>query len=326
MAKLSKFCALLLLACAPGAGGAAWAAGRDALSYLLVSPAPRTAAMGEAYVALAEGPEAAFSNPAGFAFETARHLYAQSFLPPFVEDVKYSNLVYLHPLSDAGLAILAGMMQIGGFTRTVADGSADGYAETGSFSTYDFRFSVQEGRRISDQLGIGLALNYLRSTLGDASANGYSADMGLIYGARTDPLQIGLALQNLGPGVKYRSETDSLPQAFRGGVALRQTELSTLDWIPMGSVASLEYFKPFHDSAVLRGGGEVPVGRSLWLRAGYERPVKARELDSKSGLVDGLTFGLGFLVGACRLDYALVSQGELGLVHRVALDFQWRRG
>src|SRR5581483_11540163 len=290
MLKLFKSSVLCFLACALGSGGCLWAAGQDALSYLLVNPAPRSAAMGEAYVAVAEGHEAVFSNPAGLAFETERHLYAQSYLPPFIEDVKYSNLVYLQPLSEAGFALLAGMMQIGGFTRTVSDGSPDGYAEAGSFGSYDFHFSMQEGRRFSDQLGIGLALNYFRSTLADDTANGFGADLGLLYGARTEPVQFGLALQNLGPGVKYRNETDSLPEAFRGGMTLRQTELSTLAWIPMNSFATFEYFKPFHDDAVLRAGGEVPVGQSLWLRAGYEHPLKDQQLDSQSGLVNGLTF------------------------------------
>jgi hypothetical protein len=94
----------------------------------------------------------------------------------------------------------------------------------------------------------------------------------------------------------------------------------------MGSLLSAEYFKPFRDDAALRGGGEVPLGESFWLRAGYQYSLKKRELDKKIGLMEGLTFGLGFKMGSCRLDYALVSQGELGLVHRVALDFLLGKG
>lgn len=305
--------------------GTAHAAGRDAFSFLNMVPSARAAALGGSYVGLAEGAETLFHNPAGLALVRKRELSAQSSLPPFVEDIKLSQMAYARPYARGTLGFALGMLQAGGFTRTVADSSANGFHEAGSISVYDFRFTLSDARKITDTVSWGISASVVRESLGDASATGFVSDIGFLLQDVGSPARIGLAVQNIGPKVKFKDEQSDMPAALRGGISVFQPKDGGVPLVPAGSLLSFEAHKPFRGEATLRGGVEFALAGIVQLRAGYRHAFTKTELGSKSGILDGLSTGLGVSFSDFRLDYALASQGELGLEHRAAIVFRWSK-
>ena len=84
------------------------------------------------------------------------------------------------------------MLYQDGFTPTAADSSSpDGFTERGGFSTYDFRFSLQGARTLSNGISIGTSLKFIRESLSDTVANGFGTDIGFLYRDPVNPLQLG---------------------------------------------------------------------------------------------------------------------------------------
>lgn len=313
-------CAVCIALAAPASADS-----QDAFSFLLVSPAARAAAMADAYASIAEGPEAIFSNPAGLGFNYSMHLYGQAFVPPFMENAKYTNFAFVRPMKRGSWAVHSGVLHTGSFTRTVADATApDGYREVGDFSTYGFKLTGSVGKKVSEHFSVGTSMSFLRESLGDASANGYAVDFGMLLTDPQYPLRFGAAVQNLGPKVKFRDESHSIPAAVRAGLSwFQKKDAESLKFVPTGSQLSGEILKPLRGEQSFLGGLEVPVHAKLALRAGYRHSLKEQELGSEMRLPNGFSAGLGIQLERWNIAYALSSLGELGLVHRIAIDLRW---
>lgn len=298
-------------------------AGRDAFSFLLMTPSPRAAGLGESYVSVAEGPETVFSNPSGLAFENQPQSYVQSLVPPFIEGIKYNHLIYVQPLTNGAWAVHTGILHAGGFTRTIADASSpDGYQEAGNFSAYDLQFAGTIGKKFGDRMGVGTTIRYLRESLGDAQVNGYALDLGILYRDDVYPVQLGLSVRNLGPKVRYLNEAFNLPLLFATGISVKNIKENKIGWIPEKSMLTTEFFKPVSGDSSVRSGIEIPCFEHLTLRTGYEYNFKKQGLGSNP-IPNGLAFGFGIQMPFWSFDYALVSLGEIGLSHRIGFDLKW---
>jgi hypothetical protein len=121
---------------------------------------------------------------------------------------------------------------------------------------------------------------------------------------------LGAALRNLGPGLKFDSETDDLPlraafgaaYAFAGG---HTVAVEVVDG-PRGAGA---------DAGI---GGEYQAIKNVYLRGGY---TTQGAVPGGSGFdaARGLTLGVGFRGKRWSIDYAAVPMGELGSTHRFTL-------
>lgn len=301
------------------------ASGNSSYPFLLISPSPRAAAMGEAFVAVAEGAETIFFNPSGLAFENERHLYSPTLIPPFVEGIKYNNLVYVQPNLKSVWAVQGGMFHISGFKKTVADASiSDGFREVEDFSTYDLKLSAAMGRKLNKQFAFGTTIAYLRESLFDQINSAMSLDIGFLYGSKINPVKIGMALQHLGFKTSSSKGSDHLPYLLKAGVSIRRSKNFGFPFIPENSLGAVEFFKPFESVGSLRSGIEIPVSKQFHLRSGYIYYLKKQGLGSTLSLPNGFAFGLGFFFPSWSFDYATASQGDLGFTHRIALDLKWK--
>ncbi|MBI2118024.1 MAG: PorV/PorQ family protein [Elusimicrobia bacterium] len=299
--------------------------GNSSYPFLLISPSPKAGSMGEAFVAVAEGPETVFFNPSGLGFENEKHLYFPSLIPPFVEGIKYNNIVYVQPNSKGAWAVQGGMFHVGGFKKTVADASlTDGFREIEDFSTYDLKMSVSMGQKLNRQFAFGTTMAYLRESLNDEINSAISFDVGFLYASKINPLKIGFALQHLGFKISSSQVSNHLPYLLKAGVSIRRLKNFGFPFIPENSLGAIEFFKPFESAGSLRSGIEVPLSKQFYLRSGYIYHLKKQGLGSTLSLPNGFSFGLGFFFSSWSLDYATASQGELGLTHRIAVDLKWK--
>ena len=123
---------------------------------------------------------------------------------------------------------------------------------------------------------------------------------------------VGLAAQNLGPGIEYRGRDYDLP--LRVALAASSAQAMPLGPFDLGAAAEVSWTR--HGDVVPAGGLELaywPVsGRTFFVRAGARRAVEGER---------PFTLGGGFAGDKLVLDYAYVPY-EDGSSHRVGL--RWR--
>lgn len=131
-------------------------------------------------------------------------------------------------------------------------------------------------------------------------------------------LRLGASILDLGPGLRYLSETASLPTTLRAGAS----------WSPFDPedfrhafILALDVEKRRDESARIAGGVEAWYENILALRAG------GRTLPA-SGM--GLTLGMGLHLfrGEHKdyelgFDYAFVAAGDFAQSHRAGLVFKF---
>ncbi|MGE5480530.1 MAG: PorV/PorQ family protein [Chloroflexota bacterium] len=218
-------------------------AGGSSVPFLLISPDARSSGMGETGTAIADDINAIYWNPAGLGFldyfpptgdeeegEPFRQV-ALSFspwLPQFNSDLFYSygTIGQFFPSLDGTVAFNFIFMNLGEFTRTWDDGRV-----LGKFNSHEFAVGLSYGTIIAPDLAWGFQLRYIQSDLSPATAGndagvGISGgfDMGLLWKPQDlpyvgDALSVGLNLQNVGPKITYKSESDPLPTNLRLGAA-----------------------------------------------------------------------------------------------------------
>ena len=222
-------------------------AGGAAVPFLTISPDARSSGMGEVGTAIADDIFAVYWNPAGLAFhdwinpETEYDedlkpfrqvaLAFSKWLPQFNADLYYSYGTYGQYVEgiDGTIAINITYMHLGEFTRTYENGQV-----AGKFLSNEFSIGGSYATIIATDLGIGFQLKYIQSNPAPATSQTDQAgvgrsvafDLGLLWKPMDmnifgwdagDFFSFGFNLQNVGPKVTYRNESDPLPTMLRLG-------------------------------------------------------------------------------------------------------------
>jgi hypothetical protein len=182
---------------------------------------------------------------------------------------------------------------------------------TGNLTPNDLALSLGYAREVSG-VCLGVGGKYIRSKLVD-TASAFALDAGILSPLYSrGRLRWAAVLSNLGPSLTYGSKSQSLPTQIRGGAAFAASPRWDLaldavfpnagdSYFAMGA----EYHLPF----------EGPMKVSL--RGGYNNQSEGQDT------LSGFSGGLGFAGKSFGLDYALVTQGDLGLSHRFSLNFRF---
>jgi type IX secretion system protein PorV len=204
-----------------------------AVPFLRISPDARSGGMGDAGIALSPDANAGFWDLGKTPFATSPDAIGVTYTPwlkDIAQDVYMITLAGYHKLDD-DQAFSAGIryFNLGQIQFTDAFGSP---LNTGR--PHEFALDLGYSRKISDALGIGVALRYINSSLANGVAtngvtykagNTFAADLSL-YGDNTaddgSGLTYGIALSNLGGKVGYtdNAETkDYIPANMGAGLA-----------------------------------------------------------------------------------------------------------
>ena len=199
-------------------------------------------------------------------------------------------------------------MTVGDIEATSANtrrGSVEASDMALAFS-YSHLVSLTSAR--APEVRLGATGRSIHETLASHSASTFAGDFGLLFGRfdnafgdRARGYRLGLAVRNLGPGLKFQTERAPLPRSTSVGLAW--------DGRPWGDLVTLafDYKAPVDDSASASLGLEYWVKRVLALRAGYVT-------GQSEGL--GLRFGMGVRLKRVLIEYALAGFGGLGDMHR----------
>jgi hypothetical protein len=215
--------------------GAVTKVGTTSMQVLKMQMDVRGIAMGNAMVASGMDAQSVWANPGALTeLSGSQAVLAQINMPA---KVQLNNVVIARKLDDVQAV---SVHAINLFTDDMIERTWDRPEGTGrKFNASDLVIGATYARRLTDRFSLGANVRYLRSSLSDATYNGLAVDLGTLYKTSLRTLQLGMAIQNLGPNVKYSGNyqdyrnsvvnggnlvtadftSASLPAMFRLGVA-----------------------------------------------------------------------------------------------------------
>jgi Uncharacterised protein family (UPF0164) len=294
-------------------GGVLWAEqtnydiGKTAASELKLGLGARPVAMGEAYVALADDLNATAWNPAGLAQVTN---YQAGFMHNmYVADTAMEYVAYAQKLFEgAGLGANVAYLSYGSIEKVEMGTTIP--EVVGEFTPSVLIVSVGYGQQLLESLSLGATIKYFNQNIDTVSYSAIALDIGAQMKVGIEGLQLGLAIQNLGTQIAE----SNLPMNAKAGAAyLIPVRFSENDnWNVLCDV-NLPFGDVNYTSANL--GTEYWYNNLVAARVGY----KIKDTGDLEG-VTGLTAGVGAKLSMINLDYAMLSYGDLGLTHQIAVS------
>lgn len=314
------FAFLTLALAAPAALAQSYSdAGTSASAFLKIDAgSPRAQALGNAYVSIAEGPEALFWNPAGAASATTREL--QFSYQDYLQGYKSRTLAYLQPMGKTIIGVTFNYMDMDGFDYRDEYGNQQPIVGK---PVQNFVGSLSLARGFFDQgLQIGATAKYINEKL---DTYRYT-NVGFDVGAKARPwkwLGLGGAIVNIG-------DTDEMPRGWRLGA-----DINTKYWTVSG-----EYMKYVDDEGRYGVGLEIHIPEDLLqvarfdLRVGYydrestgysdSENLKSLGLDATSKISFGFGIYSSELFGyGASIDYAVTPFGALGTSQQIAVAIEF---
>lgn len=272
--------------------------------FLQLGYGARAAGLGGAYTAIGAEPESMLWNPASLRSIESTVALSQSY-SPYLDELNFGAgaLALRRPGYSAGLAFQ--YVSYGSVVET-----DDAGTEVGTFHPNDLAVSASVARTIGEAEA-GVSGKFIRSAL-LTSAETWALDAGLLLpkaaGGRLRP---AAAVQNIGPGLKFRRESAPLPLTIRAGAGFQWDER----WL-----TSADAVFPKDNAPHLAAGAEyrfaLGADAALLGRLG----LNSRTIADSVGF-GGISLGVGAHSGSFRMDYALTPMGLLGLGHQWSLSY-----
>ncbi len=283
--------------------------------FLKIGVGARAAAMGGAFVGVADDASSLFWNAAGIAR-----------IDPDKSQLSLNHANWPAELSFDQIGYVFHVKRIpGAFGVSVRALTMDPMIETTAFqpdptigtgSTFDagmLAAGVTYARSFTDKFSAGLTANMVHEGLAEFSQQTFAFDVGTLYDVGTMGMKIGMAITNIGSQIKFIDTEARIPAIFRVGTSA--TLFQSSDQRLLGS---FEFSHPPDNSERLNVGAEYAFRKYVFLRGGYNINYDA----------EGIAGGVGFhfpvsVAGQADLDYAFTDMKDLGGSHRFSLKFEF---
>jgi hypothetical protein len=283
--------------------------------FLKIAVGARAAAMGGAFVGMADDATSVYWNAAGIAR-----------IDPDKSELSLNHANWPAELSFDQIAYVFHMRRIpGAFAIHARSLSMQPMVETtayqpdpviGTGQTFDagmMSLGLTYARSFTDKFSAGVTGNLISEGLAEFTQQTIAFDVGTLYDVGTLGMRIGMSISNIGSEITFIDRAARLPAIFRVGFSavLMQRADQKL-------VGSLEFSHPPDNSERLNLGGEYSFRKYLFLRGGY----------NFNHDTEGLAGGVGFHVpvsvaGMADVDYAFTDMKVLGGAHRISLTFSF---
>lgn len=273
------------------------------VTFLTIGVGGKAAGMGEAAVAMADDPMAAYWNPAGLA--AAKTSGAVFMFNRWIQDVSGQFAAGNYRRGRSALAIHYLGMNVDGIERRTGPSANP----TGTFGAHDIAIGASYARDMGKGLQMGMTLKLLWESIHVETSRGWAADVGIQHHGLMPGLSLGAALRNLGKMTALKNEEPSLPTRLRVGAAYKIIQISRPEIL-----VAVDGEIPVDGDPNGHFGLEIRPVKPLALRAGYIAGIESRNLTAGFGL-DWSKFHLNY-------GYAPFIE-DLGEGHRIALGMDF---
>jgi len=281
--------------------------------FLKIGVGARAAAMGGAFVAVADDASAIYWNAAGIARIDADKSQLQFNHAIWPADMKFSQFGYIfHTKRIPGaIGISVRSLYMDPMVETTAY-QPDPFVGTGrTFDAGYMAAGLTYARSFTDKFSAGLTANFIHEGLAELSQNTYAFDIGTLYDVGTMGMRIGMAITNMGTDVQFIDRAARIPSVFRVG-----TSATLFSSAGQRLLGSFEFSHPPDNAERLNVGAEYGFHDYVFLRGGYNVNYDA----------EGVAGGVGFrfpvsFAGTADFDYAYTDMKVLGAAHRFSLKF-----
>ncbi|HNW60338.1 MAG TPA: PorV/PorQ family protein [bacterium] len=341
--KNSGLTLLVVLLCAGAAvAQKPYRIGTTAANFLEIGYGSAGAAMGDAYVSVANDLSSAYWNPAGLAFMPRSE--AQFSIQPWLVNINttYAGVGLVLPRIGT-LALAINQVGYGDMSVTTMD-YQEGTGEL--FNASDLAVSFSYARSLAQWFSFGASAKYISSQIWHMNASAMALDLGVMVstnffsfsGKREDGMTIGMSISNYGTKMRFdgmdltfpidilpdqagnysntagqfKLESWELPLIFRVGVALHPiaTAQSRL-------TLAVDALHPNNNAESINVGAQyaftLPSTGTLYVRGGY-KALGLSETEFGPTVGGGVYLRMMGNVGV-KFDYAYRSVGVLGSAH-----------
>jgi hypothetical protein len=278
--------------------------------FLKIGVGARAAAMGSAFVSVADDATAVYWNPAGVARIQKGVLSINH--TAWLADISFSQATYLFHtrLLPGTIGLNARSLYMDAqAVRTVFRPEGEGR----SFDAGDMALGLTYARSLTDKFSAGISANYVQSTLATYTGSAVVFDFGTLYSTGYRSLKIGMSIQNIGSDMKFIEDQVKMPTVFRVGMSMNLYESANHMLLMAG-----DFSHPPDNNERASWGSEYGFKEFFYARAGYHFNYD----------LERMTAGLGFklatsLNSEARVDYAFTDMSAMPGVHRVSVDFRF---
>ncbi len=311
------------------------------MPFLTLDVGGRSAAMGEAKVAVAENSVAMFSNLAGLAMMNDG-LEVMVNQTNWIVDTKHYAAAVAYGLGKWGTfgASLV-YMDYGTFTETFPYDGADpelinkGYQTGQDFQIGEYAIGIGYGRQISNKFSVGAQVKYVNQDLYESlifhevlgeqltvqnNEQIFAFDFGTLYKTGFKDLRFGMSIRNFSEQGRYVVERFELPLTFSVGIAMDVLTLfNTSSDLEQKLTVAVDALHPRDYTERIHLGAEYFLMDFLAVRGGYKFNYDEQGLTAGIGLKKDFSgFGLGF-------DYSFTDFGEFfDAVHRISWSISYK--
>jgi hypothetical protein len=297
-------------------------AGTSSAQFLKIGVGARAAALGDAFVAIADDASALYWNPAGLGFLQGTHVHFTHIQWP--AEIEYEFFGLTKKVARIGIIGLSFASLHMDDMEVTTEFRPHG---TGEYFSYgDFLGAVTYARQLTDRFSFGINLKYIQENLAELTSRGWVVDMGTYYRTGFRSLRIAANLANFGPNIRpdgsylgineygqpvtRRYEGFAPPTVFRLGTAM---EIMESDGQKLTLCLAMNHPVDNAENASL--GLEYQFLRAISARLGYKFNYDEERVTLGAG------WQLPLWSSQMRIDYAYTDFGLLESAHRISFDF-----
>jgi hypothetical protein len=278
--------------------------------FLEIPVTARTAALGEASIAMPDMNSASiFNNPGALGFTESTHSFSVSY-SPWIADIKNYASSYSFKSSFGVFALGMVVFDYGDMPRTVVADGQKVYQVLGNFSAGSSAFGLSYSKMLTDRFSFGVTVKYVNEKIDIYSANNVLFDGGVIYYTGLGSMRIAASIQNFGVDAKFINDKFRMPAILRMGIAAEVLGDKTSDYM---LTLSTEANHASDADERLSFGSEFSWKNMLFLRGGYKFFYDEESYSLGLGVKTNFTFPV-------TIDFAFSDYGRLGNITRFSVQ------